>query len=109
MAVLTALSAIFGRLRGVAQGVELADLVRHLWPQLLKGQQFAFIASVSDEFTCSADRTRPVSASRTTYTVSLPFSGWTPSTETMMPPFFSTCLSHCWSSLASLLARKSVQ
>src|SRR2546423_384849 len=70
------------------------------------GANNAFITAVSDDVTCSAASTRPVSASRTRYTVSLPASSWIPSTETMMPPFFLTCASHSPSSLASLEARE---
>ena len=35
-------------------------------PHASTGESLAFIASVSDEFTCSAESLRPVSASRTT-------------------------------------------
>src|SRR5215472_1483972 len=122
------LVSLEGGLRGVAQHVELAHLVGDLRPQLLNCQAFTRLRitdrpqhvrlsghswseqrhhSPPSPTTSRSRRPGPVrsSASRTTSIGSVPFSGWMPSPETLMPPCCSTCASHSRSSLASLLAR----
>ncbi len=123
---------LIGRLDRITQRVELADWVRHARPQLLHCQQFTLLR-IGDRAQhlhphlhnwgeqrlhhCRILRRHVLGCQhapreRITHQVHRLIAatpGWMPSTDTRMPPFFSTSESHSTSSLASLAARRSVQ